>query len=303
VDFVVIDVETANPDSSSICQVGIASFRDGKLADSWGSLVNPEDDFNSFNVAIHGIDEDQVRDAPTWEEVFPQVHARLRDSIVVSHTTFDRTALRKACDRASLTVCEYTWLDSTRVVRMTWPQFSKAGYGLTNLARHFGIAYQAHDALEDARCAGILVLRAMAETGLSPRQWLARAAQPMGPTGPTLRPSRSYPEQVKRDGNPQGELFGEVLVFTGSLSISRPEAADAAAAAGCSVESGVTRHTTMLVVGGRNVQRLAGHQKSSKHLIAEQLIARGQAIRILGESDFLHLVARAGTQQVSELSS
>jgi DNA polymerase-3 subunit epsilon len=291
VDFVVIDVETANPDSSSICQVGIASFQDGELVDSWVSLVNPEDDFNSFNVAIHGIDEDQVSNAPTWEQVFPQVHARLRDSIVVSHTTFDRTALRKACDRSGLPGCEYTWLDSTRVVRMTWPQFSKAGYGLTNLARHFGIEYQAHDALEDARCAGLLVLRAMALTGLSPQQWLTRTAQPMGPTGHTTRSTRSYPEQVKRDGNPEGELSGEVLVFTGSLTISRPEAADAAAAAGCSVESGVTRHTTLLVVGDQGLPRLAGRRKSSKHLKAEQLIAKGQQIRILGESDFLHLVA------------
>ena len=40
-DFVVIDVETANADLSSICQVGIASFRDGRLADSWVSLVEP----------------------------------------------------------------------------------------------------------------------------------------------------------------------------------------------------------------------------------------------------------------------
>lgn len=295
-DFVVIDVETANPDSSSICQVGIASFRDGKLADSWVSLVNPEDDFNSFNVAIHGIDEDQVQNAPTWEEVFPQVHARLRDSIVVSHTTFDRTALRKACDRASLAVCEYTWLDSTRVVRITWPQFSKAGYGLTNLARHFGIEYQAHDALEDARCAGLLVLRAMAETGLSPRQWLARAAQPIGETP---RASRSYPEHVRREGNPEGELSGEVLVFTGSLSISRTAAADAAAAAGCSVESGVNRHTTMLVVGGPQLHGMGGGTKSSKLLKALQFIARGQRIRILGENDFLRLVAPSEAQKVS----
>jgi DNA polymerase-3 subunit epsilon len=40
-DFVVIDVETANADLSSICQVGIASFREGDLADTWESLVNP----------------------------------------------------------------------------------------------------------------------------------------------------------------------------------------------------------------------------------------------------------------------
>ena len=55
--FVVIDVETANPDPSSICQVGVASFREGQLHGSWESLVNPEDYFDGINLAIHGIDE------------------------------------------------------------------------------------------------------------------------------------------------------------------------------------------------------------------------------------------------------
>jgi len=64
-DFVVIDVETANADVASICQVGIASFRDGELTDAWVSRVNPEDYFSAVNVSIHGIDNYQVRDAPT----------------------------------------------------------------------------------------------------------------------------------------------------------------------------------------------------------------------------------------------
>jgi DNA polymerase-3 subunit epsilon len=64
-DFGIIDVETANADLASICQVGIASFRDGTLADSWVSLVNPEDEFSPINVSIHGIDENRVKDAPT----------------------------------------------------------------------------------------------------------------------------------------------------------------------------------------------------------------------------------------------
>jgi DNA polymerase-3 subunit epsilon len=98
----------------------------------------------------------------------------------------------------------------------------------------------------------------------------------------------------RRDGNPDGELFGEILVFTGMLSISRNEAADAAAAAGCRVDGGVTKHTTMLVVGDQDLRKLAGHEKSSKHLKAEQLIAKGQHIRILGESDFMRIVSLAG---------
>ena len=71
-DFVVIDVETANPDLASICQVGVASFRDGALVETWASLVNPEDYFSPLNVSIHHIGESHVEGAPTWSEVFPE---------------------------------------------------------------------------------------------------------------------------------------------------------------------------------------------------------------------------------------
>lgn len=290
-DFVVIDVETANADLSSICQVGIASFRDGELADAWVSLVNPEDYFCPINISIHGINEVQVEDAPTWEEVFQQVTRRLQNRIVVSHTPFDRLALARACDRYDLAKCECAWLDSARVVRRAWPEFSKSGYGLSNVAAHFGIDYRAHDALEDARCAGLLLLRAIAETGLSPEQWLTRVEQPIDLNDHGYNSGR-WSAPCKRDGNPDGELFGEILVFTGSLSIPRHEAADAAAAAGCRVDASVTKHTTMLVVGDQDVRRLAGHEKSSKHIKAEELIAKGQTIRILGESDFMRIVTQ-----------
>lgn len=35
-DFVALDVETANPDLTSICQIGFAEYRKGWLARSWG---------------------------------------------------------------------------------------------------------------------------------------------------------------------------------------------------------------------------------------------------------------------------
>lgn len=299
-DFVVIDVETANADLASICQVGIASFQDGDLADSWVSLVNPEDEFSPVNISIHGIDEEQVQDAPTWQEALPHIISRLQDQIAVSHTLFDRLALARACDRYNLAGCKCAWLDSARVVRNTWPEFSKSGYGLPNVAAHFGIDYQAHDALEDARCAGLLLLRAVAETGISPEQWLARVGQPIDLTGQEDQQEASthshyfhrFDGPCKRDGNPEGELLGEVLVFTGELSISRSAAADAAAVAGCRVDDGVTKRTTILVVGDQDLRVLKGHEKSSKHMKAEKLISQGQHIRILGESDFMRIVSQ-----------
>lgn len=253
------------------------------VADAWVSLVNPKDYFDGVNVSIHGINESKVKHSPTWETVLPEVNSRLGGRIVVCHTPFDRLALARACDRANLSACECTWLDSARVVRRAWPQFSKSGYGLSNVAEHFAIEYKAHDALEDARCAGLLLLRAIADTGLTVEQWLVRVEQP-------IDPQSRHGYTAKRDGNPDGNLFGEVLVFTGALMIPRREAADAAAAAGCRVEDGVTKHTTILVVGDQDIRRLAGHEKSSKHVKAEMLIGTGQRIRILGENDFERLV-------------
>ena len=55
-DFISVDVETANPDHASICQIGIVCFRQGQQAEQWESLVNPEDYFDEMNVFIHGID-------------------------------------------------------------------------------------------------------------------------------------------------------------------------------------------------------------------------------------------------------
>lgn len=280
-NFFAIDVETANPALSSICQIGIASFRDGRLCDSWESLINPEDYFDPINVSIHGIDEGDVQSSPSWSEVYPAVCAALQDGIVVSHTTFDRVSILRACEKNGLPSSEFHWLDSAKVVRRAWPIFSKRGYGLANVAAHFSIQYRAHDALEDARCAGEILLRAIAETGLSIDQWCERVRHPIDPSAAAA---------ITRDGNADGPLHGEVLVLTGSLSMLRREAADAASAAGCEVDARVTERTTVLVVGDQDIRKLAGHEKSSKHRKAEDMIARGQKIRIIGESDFQRVV-------------
>ncbi len=295
--FVVVDVETANHNLSSICQIGIASFRDGALHHSWESLVNPEDHFEPVNICIHGIQDLNVRSAPTWPHVYPEVSRLLEGYIVVSHTPFDRAAWHRACEKYGLAASEYQWLDSASVARRTWPIVSHSGYGLSNIAKHLSIKYdKEHDALADARCAGEILLRAMAETGWSASDWLRRTDDPIARAlpSPTAGPITHSPI---RPGNPKGHLHGEVIVFTGVLSLLRGEAEEAADAAGCEVDSGVTKRTTLLVVGDQDIRtKLAGHDKSAKRLKAEELIATGQRIRIIGETDFRHLCGLAVRQ-------
>lgn len=286
-NFVVIDVETANPDLESICQIGVVRFAPDGTCSRWKSLINPEDYFDPINVGIHGIDESSVSGAPTFSEVHETLVQMLDGMVVVSHTHFDRVALQRACHGCDLRMAECTWLDSARVVRRAWPdRFGQSGYGLTNVASHFGLRYRAHDAEEDAWAAGMVLLRAIEESGLSLHDWLVRVRQPI----------RISDLATQHSPNPDGPLYGEVICFTGALTIPRRDAAEMASAAGCVIGDGVTKETTLLVVGDQDVRKLAGHKMSSKHRKAEQLISKGQPIRILSENDFRRVVQGAITE-------
>lgn len=286
-DFVAIDVETANADMASICQIGLAKFNDGQLVDAWSSLVDPEDYFDFINIDIHGITEEDVVGAPTFSEVVFNLSSFLSSSVCVSHTHFDRVSVGRALQKYSLNPIETTWLDSARVARRTWEECAWRGYGLSNVCKVIGYKFKHHDALEDAKASGQVLIAAIEKTGLDVGAWLKRVQQPIDPS------SSSSGSTINRDGNPEGELYGEVLVFTGALEIPRREAADLAASIGCTVASGVTKKTSLLVVGDQDVIKLAGKDRSSKHLKAEQLIAKGQQIRIIKESDFKELVVHA----------
>ncbi len=278
-NFEAIDVETANADRSTICQIGIVHVRDGQVRDKWVSLVDPEDWFDDWNKAIHGISEEDVEGAPTLTALDGELRARLTTSVVVSHTSFDRVAIERAMEKYRLSQPQITWLDSAKVVRRAWPdRYSHRGYGLASVANDLGITFRHHDALEDATAAAEIVIRASKETGLDISGWLERTANP-------IIPKQSNRIQVG-DPNADGHLFGETVVFTGSLGITRQQATDLATETGCKVRESVTNRTTMLVVGLQDKERLNGYAKSSKHRKAESLVSKGAGIQILSEADF-----------------
>lgn len=284
-DFVAVDVETANADMSTICQIGIARCDQDSVLDEWKTYIDPETYFDGINVSIHGIDGETVKGSPTIPAIAEQIREYLNDSVAVCHTHFDRVAIRQSFEKYDIPQPDCRWLDSARVARRAWKEFAARGYGLHNVCEAIKYEFTHHDALEDAKAAAHVLFAAIRQTDLDIDGWIKRVEQPIDPS------SSSGSLALMRDGNREGPLFGEVLVFTGSLEIPRREAADMAARVGCAVASGVTKNTTLLVVGDQDVKKLAGHTKSSKHRKAEQLIGKGQSIRILRESDFKELVS------------
>ena len=193
--FVALDVETANSDPGSICQIGLAVYEHGRLVDEWCTLVDPEAHFDLRNIAIHGIDEYRVTTAPTFRQCAPALGRFLAGCVVVHHTAFDRHALRRASLAAEVSLPECHWLDSAWVARRAWPQFARRGYALGNVSRYLNYQYQAHDALEDAKAAGNLVLAACRATGLDVSGWLERVHQSGARRGTARWPRRRSRER------------------------------------------------------------------------------------------------------------
>ena len=175
VTFNAIDVETANSDPSSICQIGIVSVRNGIIKSQTSFLVDPETPFNDFNVRLHGIGQDTVRYAETLPQLERMLRRILEGIVLVSHTSFDRIAMDGAMERYGLRPLRAQWLDSAMVARRAWPQKYRRHWNLAAIAGDLGIAFRHHDAAEDARAAGEIVIRACLYTGLDIDEWLDKS--------------------------------------------------------------------------------------------------------------------------------
>jgi DNA polymerase-3 subunit epsilon len=169
--FYSLDVETANPDQSTICQIGVGIFEDGELIDTWKSYIDPQDYFHWRFIEIHGITPKMVKMKPTFPKIYPVLREMFENNIVVHHSPFDRIAFKKVFDKYDLEPFEVQWLDSVQVARKTWQDID-GGYNLANLAYHLDIEFQHHDALEDAVACGKIVINACHRLSFTIEDWI-----------------------------------------------------------------------------------------------------------------------------------
>ncbi|MBU8866088.1 exonuclease domain-containing protein [Paenarthrobacter aromaticivorans] len=112
----------------------------------------------------------------------------------------------------------------------------------------------------------------------------------------TGRPFSAWPEEGPNPlPNPTAEpghpLFGQTVVFTGDLIMTRPEAKSRAAEMGARPESRVTARTTVLVVGdGFVAGDLRAGRLTGKAKRVLELHAKGQQIEVVSEGEFLQMV-------------
>jgi DNA polymerase-3 subunit epsilon len=262
-DFVVVDVETACSRVSSICQIGIVGFRGGQEVFSYETLVDPCDEFSHFNIGIHGIGPHHVEGQPTFGQIHAVIDGHLSKRITVAHSYFDKGALAAACRVGQQPLIETTWLDSVRVAKAAWPQLSS--HRLNVLTGFLGIEHRHHDALSDARAAGMVIVKAIEHTGIDLAGWMTKRAVPRA----------KAPRAAET-----GPLLGQRVVIVG-------EAIDGAlanriAGAGARVLGKVSPTTTMLVIANRQPYG-KWVTASEPHRKAQALIDAGRPMVIVTE--------------------
>lgn len=180
-DFIALDLETANSDFGSICQIGMVRYRGGEAVGEWASYIDPKVPFAAGNIGVHGITAAMVRGCPSLPVLAGRIRGLLDGEIVISHGHFDRVALGRAFERHNIPRLRCRWLDSLLIARRAWGGLQpNGGYGLANLCRILGYRYQHHDALADAKAAGVVVLAAMEQTGLGLDEWRRQVQLPVG---------------------------------------------------------------------------------------------------------------------------
>ena len=158
--FAALDVETANHDRSSICQIGVACVRADDSIETWVTYVDPQKS-NWVYTGLHGTNNSALSGAPTFDEVLPTLVDALSSLTVYQHSGFDRSAIRAACAAIGRSEPGWDWQDSVTVARRTWPELKgNGGHGLASLKRRLGLFFDHHDAGEDARAAAEVVLHA-----------------------------------------------------------------------------------------------------------------------------------------------
>ena len=146
-----VDLETTGATITSDCitEIGIVEV-DADGVREWSSLVRPNDRIPPFIESLTGISNAMVADAPAFEQLAEELHARLDGCLFIAHNArFDFGFLKNAFRRAGIDF-KPTVLCTVKLSRKLFP-----GFGRHNLdaliERHRLPVSQRHRALGDAR--------------------------------------------------------------------------------------------------------------------------------------------------------
>jgi len=160
--YCVVDLETTglSPGRSQICEIGAVRVERLELAATLQTLVNPRERLPLQIAALTGIDEGELRSAPSVGAATRRFLAFAGDAVLVAHNArfdlsfLDAAVMRLGAQRLAAPVVDTVWLAR----RLLAGRASR--FGLASLAQFFGTGTRpCHRALPDAEATAEILLQ------------------------------------------------------------------------------------------------------------------------------------------------
>jgi DNA polymerase-3 subunit epsilon len=163
--FCVVDVETTGLSAryNNIIEIGIVRISGLKVVDKYHSLINPGRSVPYYISSFTGITNDDVYNAPFFEDIADSLIKFFSGSIIVGHNlSFDRAFLRKEFEFCGKDSLSNPHLCTHNLARRLFPLLKSKS--LSSLCRHFHIVnLSKHRALEDAEATARVLIKMISE--------------------------------------------------------------------------------------------------------------------------------------------
>ncbi len=150
-DYTVVDIETNGMSSHDceILEISALRVRDGKVVDSFSSLIAPTQPIHWYITHLTGISAETVKGAPPIEQVLSAFLQFLGDDVIVGYNVnFDVNFLYDSALRNLGALLTNDFVDVLRFARKQLPHLYN--HKQTTVAQYFGISIDgAHRALTD----------------------------------------------------------------------------------------------------------------------------------------------------------
>ncbi|NGQ94532.1 ATP-dependent DNA helicase DinG [Brevibacillus sp. SYP-B805] len=159
--FIVVDLETTGSSprqGDRIIQIGAVAIEDGRITHVYSTYVNPGQPIPAYITHMTGITDEMVADAPTLEEVLPDLLRLLDGRTFVAHNaSFDLQFLQEALVEQGYYMFDGHVLDTVELARFLLPM--QGSYRLVELADDLEIVHERpHQADSDALATAHLFL-------------------------------------------------------------------------------------------------------------------------------------------------
>ncbi|MBR2757783.1 MAG: ATP-dependent DNA helicase DinG [Exiguobacterium sp.] len=160
--YVIVDLETTGHSVKSgdeLIEFAAVVVQEGEVIERYSTLIRPSRPIPPFITQLTTISDEDVSDAPTFEDVIPDIWKMLDGRVFVAHNVaFDLTFLNESLEQAGYLAFQGRAIDTVELARILYPTLES--HALEALSDTFDLVHtDAHRALSDAEATAELFIR------------------------------------------------------------------------------------------------------------------------------------------------